>query len=169
MPWFVGTPHRILTEFDNLAHDNSEAEDISISILRFKPHILGQFTSSLLHHGEERAIIVPGDRGSVAPPWRICAYAPGENGFPAGDDERFIRELDDFRRGLPELEHEGHTGQVDDFLRAIETSSTPLVTGQDGKNAIEVVAGMYKSALEGRAVDLPLAGRGPLPHPRGLA
>lgn len=156
MLWFVGMPYQTLTEFDNIAHDNSEVEDISISILRFKPHILGQLTSSLVHYGEDQSIIIQAANASVAMPWKVMAYTARENGFPEGDNTTFIKELNAAYEQLPEVDYEGHTGQVDNFLHAIETSTEPLITGQDGKNAIGVILGMYKSALAKQAVALPL-------------
>lgn len=157
MLWFVGMPYQMVTEFDNIAHDNSEVEDVSISILRFKPHVLGQLTSSLLHYGEDQSITIQAANASVAMPWKVMAYTPRENGFPEGDNTAFIKELNDMYESLPAVKHEGHTGQVENFLNAVETSTAPLITGQDGKNAIDVIFGMYKSALEHKAVALPLA------------
>ncbi|MCD8140599.1 MAG: Gfo/Idh/MocA family oxidoreductase [Planctomycetaceae bacterium] len=156
MLWFVGMPYQTLSAFDNLAHDNSECEDLSISILRFKPHIMGQLTSSLLHYGEEQSITIQAANACVAMPWKILASSPMENGFPSGDNESLIREVTNLYNSLPEVAHEGHAGQIGDYMTAIETGGTPLITGQDGKNTIDVILGIYKSALEHQPVSLPL-------------
>ena len=57
MPWFAGTAYRILAESDRLAPDNSEVENVSIFIPRFKPRFPGRLASRLIHNGQEQAAI----------------------------------------------------------------------------------------------------------------
>lgn len=158
MMWFVGMPYEVTALVDNLAHDNSEVEDISLSILRFRPHVLGQLTSSLVHHAEDQSFTVMAERGSVAMPWKTLASRAGDpdTGFPVGNDDKLLKELDAMYEAIPPLKHEGHAGQVDNVLAALESGTQPLVTGQDGLNAINIIQGIYKSAFERHAVSLPL-------------
>lgn len=158
MLWMVGMPYEILSVVDNLAHENSEVEDISMSLLRFKPHILGQLTSSLVHHGEDQSITVQADRGGIAMPWKPLASTAGkpDNGFPIGNDAKFLAELEGFYNSIPALEHEGHAGQVEDVLNALDSGREPLLTGRDALNAINVIQGVYESAFMRRPVALPL-------------
>ena len=161
MLWLVGMPYELRSIFDNLAHDNSEVEDISLTLMRFKPHLLGQLTSSIVHYGEEQSIVLQAGRAGIALPWRVMSLTARENGFPAGDDEKTIAEIQSFYDSLPELEHEGHTGQIDDVLAAIEQNRPPIVTARDGANAISLVRAVYKSALENAPVALPMAADDP--------
>jgi|GEM_PF-5398065 len=57
---------------------------------------------------------------------------------------------------LPEIKDEGHPAQIGDVLTALENGTQPLITGQDGKNAINVIQGIYKSAISKSTVALPL-------------
>ncbi|MCD8139159.1 MAG: Gfo/Idh/MocA family oxidoreductase [Planctomycetaceae bacterium] len=157
--WLVGMPYEIVSVVDNLAHSNSEVEDISISVFRCRPHIVGQLTSSLVYHGEEQSITIQAERASVAMPWRAVASKPAtpDTGFPGGQDEAFLRELEAFYQSIPALRHEGHAGQIDDVLTALEEDRPPLITGRDGYNAMNVIQGIYKSAFGRASVALPLA------------
>jgi predicted dehydrogenase len=42
------------------------------------------------------------------------------------------------------------------MIRAIEQNKEPYVTAIDGRNALELVLAIYKSAAEGKPVKLPL-------------
>ena len=55
----------------NQNHHNSEVEDVSLSILRFKNGAVGFMVASLLHHGEEQKIIIDGERGSIEIPHKV--------------------------------------------------------------------------------------------------
>ena len=59
------------------------------------------------------------------------------------------------------LAHAGHTGQIADVLSAIRDGREPIAGGRDGRNAIEVVAAIYKAGIERTFVDLPLAADDP--------
>jgi predicted dehydrogenase len=51
---------------------------------------------------------------------------------------------------------EGFAAQVEDFAAAIEEAREPVVTGEDGRKAVEMVEAADRSAATGRAVELPL-------------
>ena len=50
----------------------------------------------------------------------------------------------------------GHTPLYADVVSAIREGRNPLVDGEAGKRAVELVLAIYKSALEGKPVRLPL-------------
>ena len=47
--------------------------------------------------------------------------------------------------------------QVGDFLDAIQTGRAALTGDEEGRRALEVLTGLYRSAILGRPTDLPLA------------
>lgn len=157
MIWLVGAPREVTASMANIAHPNSEVEDISMAQFVFAPRGVGQFVSSLVHYGEDQSILIQLEKASIAMPWDVQSYVPNPGGFPAGPDEKRIREVQDFYDSLPAVIHEKHPGQIDDMLAAVENNRAPLSTGIDGKNAINLIQGIYKAALEKRAVALPLA------------
>lgn len=53
----------------------------------------------------------------------------------------------------------GYIRQYSDFIAAIREGRPPAVTGDDGRNAVEIVTAAYESSRTGRAVELQGAGR----------
>ena len=50
----------------------------------------------------------------------------------------------------------GHNPLYTDVIKAIQNHTKPLVDGEAGKRALELVLAIYKSAAENRPVKLPL-------------
>lgn len=155
MLWMMGPPVELQAMMANTAHDNAEVEDISMAMLRFQEGALGMITSSVVHHGEEQQLIFQGKEARVSAPWKVVASTARTNGFPEPnpDLEQQIQKLAD---ELPDVNHVGHTGQVENVLNAIETESPLLVDGKSGRNTLELIVGIYKSASTGEKVTFPL-------------
>ncbi len=158
--WMMGAPTSVQSVSLNLAHDNSETEDFSTSILGYPNGSVGQITASLIHHGEEQQLVFQGTRAKVAVPWQVRAMRARENGFP-DDDPAVVSEIQSFYEGLPPLECEGHDGQIANFLAAIQGREELLVDGRQGRQAIELISAIYQSSHLGRRVTLPLPPEAP--------
>jgi predicted dehydrogenase len=166
--WMAGPPAEVQAIMGNVAHDNSEVEDLSLAVLRFGSGALGQITSSVVHHAQDQRIVFQTERAEIAMPWAVHASAPKANGFPEPDEET-DRALDALHASLPEVAHPGHAGQIDDVLTAIESPGTSvLVDGRDGRGAIELITSIYKAAITGGRVTLPLADGDPFRTKAGL-
>lgn len=154
--WLLGAPKSVTAMMTNAAHENAEVEDLSVALLEYE-RAVAQLTSSVVHHGEDQEIVVQGRNASVAQPWSVKAEASQPNGFPArGGDSDLVRRLEDVAAAHPPLAHHGHTGQIDDVLSALEESTLPVVTGEDGRRAVEVVTAIYQAAIERRNVPVPI-------------
>jgi len=153
--WLKGMPAEVTAIMGNLAHDNSEEEDISMAMLRFQDGSLGQITSSLLHYGEPQLLNFQLEQVGVSIPFKVSTYRQRGNGFPLADGETERRFMTAYE-GLPALANEHHTGHIGDFIHAIETGGQPLVTGESGRAAMELITAIYASASSGRTVSLPL-------------
>lgn len=152
--WLMGKPAEITALVCNRAHTNSEVEDISISTVRFADGAMGNVIASILHHGEEQRLILDAQNGSVEIPFALHANNQLENGFPY-DNEEMLQKMQAFCDAV-EIPYFGHAGQIDDVLNAIETGGQPLVTGEDGRLAIEFISATYQSAFTGKTVKLPM-------------
>ncbi|MFD0675753.1 MULTISPECIES: Gfo/Idh/MocA family protein [unclassified Paenibacillus] len=154
--WMMGRPSELQAFMSNTSHDNAEVEDLSIAMLRFPTGALAQITSSVVHHGEEQQLIFQGKDARISAPWKLKASSSRSNGFPEPypDLEKQIQELYD---ALPEVQFDGHTGQIDNFMSAIETGSPILIDGASGRNTLELIIGIYKSASTGVKVQFPLS------------
>jgi predicted dehydrogenase len=159
--WLMGMPRELVALMSNVTHDNAEVEDISAAVLKYENGAIGQITSSVIHHGEEQEIIVQGEKARISAPWKVYASLATGNGFPAGRDEKLERELNELYNGIPELKYTGHTGQINDVLNAIENKGKLLISGEDGRNALELITAIYKAASLKQMVKLPLSKEDP--------
>lgn len=153
--WMMGSPSEVHAFMSNVAHDNAEVEDLSIGMLRYANGSLGQVTSSVVHHGEEQQLIFQGNKARVSTPWKVKASNSTANGFPEPNTE-LEEQLQAFYEKLPEVEYDGHTGQIDNVLTAIETGAPVLIDGISGRQTLELITAIYKSASTGELVKLPL-------------
>ena len=168
LQWMVGLPTEVQAMFANVAHENAEVEDLSLAIMRFGSGALGQLTSSVVDHGQDQRLVFQTERARLAMPWAVYASTQKANGFP-DRDEATERALTDFYEHLPEVRYEGHTGQIDNLLGAIETGSGEvLIDGRQGRGTLELITAIYKSAITGARVTLPLDERDPFCTRDGL-
>jgi len=154
--WLLGRPQAVTAMMTNAGHDNAEVEDLSVAILQYERG-LAELTSSVVHHGEQQEIVVQGEHARVSQPWQVVAETARPNGFPeTGGNQELVRELDALAGAEPPLAHAGHTGQIGDVLAALREQRAPLIDGQAGKDAIELVTAIYAAAIERRTIDLPI-------------
>lgn len=154
--WMLGAPRAVTAVLTNATHENSQVEDLSVAVLQYD-RALAEVTSSVVHHGEEQAIVVQGRHARVSQPWRVVADAAEPNGFPVpGGDPGRVAKIEALAASHRPLEHLGHAGQIGDLLGAVRERRRPAVDGADGRRAIELVTAIYEAGIERRTVDLPL-------------
>lgn len=153
--WMMGLPESVTSVLANVAHDNAEVEDLSMSILRY-PGALAQLTASVVHHGEEQRLVFQCEKAKIAAPFECFASTSMANGFPERN-AGLERALSDFVSKQPRVQWEGHDGQLENVLTALETGAPIAIGGEDGRRTIELICAIYKSGATGRTVRLPLA------------
>ena len=155
--WFQGElPQKVTSVLSNVMHDNAEVEDLSFSTLQYRDGSVAQVTASVVHHGEEQGLVLQCEKAKLAAPWSCYASTSKENGFPERN-EPLEQELTAFYDALPPLPYEGHTGEIDNYLTALEHGERPLITGEDGRRTIELITAIYKSGALSKTVSLPIA------------
>lgn len=157
--WIEGSlPDEVISMLTNVMHDNSEVKDLSMALLRYQDGSMAQVTSSVVHHGEEQGIELQCSNAKIAAPWDIKAEVTKLNGFPVqGGNKELIDKITEFYQSIPDLKYEGHTGQIDNVLTALENETRPMVTGIDGRKTIELITAIYKAGFRKEVVKLPLA------------
>ena len=164
--WMMGLPQRVTSVLANTAHDNAEVEDLSVSILQY-PGALAQLTASVVHHGEEQQLVFQCEKAKLAAPFSCYASLSMGNGFPQRN-EALEKEIADFAAALPPIRYEGHTGQLENILTALEQNAPVAIGGEDGRRTIELITAVYKSGATGETVSLPLAADDPFYTVEGL-
>lgn len=135
-----------------------EAEDYGAAIVEFKSGAVGiiegsadvypkNLNETLSLFGERGSVVIGGLAVNKIETWR---FADAEK---VGDTED--RVVNPEEKDPPTVYGFGHTALYRDILEAIEEGREPLVSGEKGKKALEIILGIYQSQKAGRAVDLP--------------
>jgi UDP-N-acetyl-2-amino-2-deoxyglucuronate dehydrogenase len=140
-----------------------ETEDVALATLRFTSGALGTIVSSTaVFPGFAQRLEITGTNGTVTvEDGRIvrAGLRHGDHGRPCSDGLRESAATTDRAATDPAaLNVASHAAQVADLLTAIEEDRQPLVTGETGRDALEIVCAVYESAREGRTIVIP-------PHP----
>ena len=156
--WYEGKlPAEVMAMLTNVMHDNSEVEDLSLAMLRYDDGSLASVISSVVHHGEGQGIELQCADAKISCPWDPEAEVTKGNGFPeSGGNTVLKKKIEDFVRAIPPLPYTGHTGETDDFYKAVENRTRPLITGEDGRRTVELITAIYKSGCLKRPVALPI-------------
>lgn len=134
-----------------------ETEDAAVATVKFANGSLGALLASTATYPEEHRVTIYCELGSVSLPWQMNLV-----------DSRYQSELEEWLRHIPRPEHGGHMAVISDFLSAVRTGRKPLVDGNEGRRSIELAVGIYKSAITGQPVNLPILPDDPFYTKSGL-
>ncbi len=163
--WFMGPVVEVVAYTGLLAHEDIEVEDTAVAILRFASGAVGTVVATTAAYpGLTARIAVHGDRGSavidddelvyfhVADDGREGEpYGAGGAGNQAGGViERFGGPASGPGAGAdPGSLSMAHREQLRDFVAALQEDREPLVTAQDGREALAIILAVYESARTG--------------------
>jgi len=135
-----------------------EAEDFGAAIVEFKSGAVGiiegsadvfpaNLNETLSIFGEKGSVVIGGLAVNKLETWRFA------DAHSAGDMEDTV--LNPNEKDPPTVYGFGHTALFKDFIEAIETDREPVISGESGKKAMEIILAIYKSQKTGKPVDLP--------------
>lgn len=155
--WMMGNEiDTVMGMTDRLNHEYIEAEDIGIALIKFKNGSYGtvEGTTDIYPKNLEETLYLFGQKGTIK---------AGGVSVNKIEEWRFSDLLDDpeevkatYGENPPNIYGFGHTPLYADVIDAINNHRAPYVTVEDGKRALELVLAIYKSAAEGRPIQLPL-------------
>jgi UDP-N-acetyl-2-amino-2-deoxyglucuronate dehydrogenase len=169
--WLMGPIAELTGYWSNLNHPYIEVEDTAVAILRFasgalgslvvsnsqnpglygKIHIFGENGAAVGVQTDGGSMFVSGVSTDIEPPYNDLWTIPGEA------DQLPQWQADDQARGV-DVGTYYHGRQIEDFIDAILDGRPPRVTGEDGRNAVEIFEAVYRSQRVGRPVRFPLLG-----------
>lgn len=155
--WMMGQePEEIFAYTDRQKHNYIEAEDMGMALVKFKNGAYGiiEGTTNIYPKNLEETLYIFGERGTVKVGGQSVNKIEEWKFSDLLDDENDI--IKQFAENPPNVYGYGHTPLYADMISSIRDNRIPLVSGEDGKIALEVVLAIYKSAFEGRPVKLPL-------------
>ena len=141
---------------DRMKHDYIEAEDLGIAVVKFANGTYGivEGTTNVYPKNLEETLYIFGEKGTVKAGGASVNKIEEWNFSDAIDDSEQVKAQ--FSENPPSVYGFGHTPLYADVIDALENNREPLVTGKDGKKALEMVLAIYKSAAEGIPVKFPL-------------
>jgi UDP-N-acetyl-2-amino-2-deoxyglucuronate dehydrogenase len=172
--WIMGPPVEVVALTATNAHD-IEVEDTALALLRFESGAVATLEASTsVFPGLPERLEVSGRRGTaIVEDGRLVtselmkdrgdvgAYgAPPKAGDAAGPGGA---------ADAAAIGSAGHRRQIADVVAAIRDGREPLVTGADGRAALEVAVAVYRSAREGRALGFPVDASDVAPPPAPTA
>ena len=135
-----------------------EAEDFGAAIVEFKSGAVGiiegtadifptNLNETLSLFGEKGSVVIGGLAVNKVETWRFSDAAA------VGDTEGKVLNPDE--KDPPTVYGFGHAALFRDFVDAIDQGREPLVSGEKGKKALEIILAIYQSQKTGKPVDLP--------------
>ncbi len=141
-----------------------ETEDTLSAVLQFENGALGVIEAATsVYPGYPRRIELCGDKGTLTlEEDRIVRLEMEDGGSaPAKQPKTEEQKAGASHRNAAELDTQGHICQVADLVSSILDGTPLLVDGREGRKAVELVLGAYRSASLGLPVELSSA-----PEPR---
>lgn len=154
--WFLGTPVSVYAEAGTF-RARVETDDATVAVIRFENGAIGQITSTVNALGPERTRIeVYGNELSAI--GGGAAYDSTKDMFKltATTPEASEALTQEYEESVPHGPSMLHRGAVTDFLDAIEGGRRPLADVEACRTALQVTAAIYKSAMTGTVVRLPI-------------
>jgi len=152
--YLVGKPREVFAYTDILTHAGLEVEDTACAAIRFKNGAMGVIEASTsCAPGFPRKLEISGQKGSIVlEDDRLIRWQFTEE-YP---EDQEIRRKGEISEGLhsgagdPKAAgYKGHKQQFQDMARAILEKREPLISGREGRRALELICGIYESAESG--------------------
>ena len=141
---------------DNLTHDFIEAEDLGMALVKFSNGSYGiiEGTTNIYPRNLEETLYIFGEEGTVKAGGKSVNIIENWEFADKLDDPEEVKEK--YHENPPTVYGFGHNPLYADVIDSIKNDRQPYVTAKDGRNALELVLAIYKSAAEGKNVKLPL-------------
>jgi predicted dehydrogenase len=151
--WIAGPVAQLSAYTGRLLHHNIEGEDTVTAALRFKNGALGVIEAATsVYPGFKRRLELTGTEGTVVldgdniTTWALRDGSP--NPHPA------TAEVSDGSANPMAIDCEGHRRVLEDFAQAIRENRAPAVDGCEGRQSLELVMAIYRSAQNGQPVKM---------------
>lgn len=153
--WLMGDVDQAFS-MDATRLRNIEAEDVSTGVVTFENGALGviEAATTIYPKNLEESLSIFGEKGTVKVGGTTANFF--EQIMFEGMDEETKNSLVETIKNDP-FGKPGHQWIIEDMTKAIEENRDPVVTGEDGKKALELVLALNKSAEENKPVKFPLS------------
>ena len=155
--WMMGDEiMEVVGMTDNLIHGFIDAEDLGMALVKFANGSYGiiEGTTNIYPKNLEETLYIFGEKGTVKAGGKSVNLIEEWQFADKLDDSEVVKEK--YHENPPNVYGFGHNPLYADVIDAIKNDRQPYVTAVDGRNALELVLAIYKSAAEGKSIKLPL-------------
>jgi predicted dehydrogenase len=151
--WVMGPAETVFAMKGALLHRHIEAEDTLVGTVRFRNGALGVIEAATsVAPGFRRRLEITGERGSVILDGdSISVWSLAGDGTSTASQ---AEQITDGSADPAAIATEGHRRQIEDMVRAVLEDREPAVTGREGRKSLELVACLYRSAVEGEPIHI---------------
>ncbi len=136
-----------------LGHERIDVEDVATAALRFKNGALGTIIgSTCIFPGLPARLEIHGTQGSARIEGdQLVLFEVTEEG-----NQPIQKEImgETGASDPMAIDYKSHKRQIVDMIEAIEEDREPLVNGEEGKKALELILAIYESAKTGKPINL---------------
>jgi predicted dehydrogenase len=163
LQWLMGPVAEIRAHAATLAHERIAVEDTAVASLRFANGALGSIeATTAAWPGYLKRIELHGSQGSaMIEEEDIVKWDFATKDRRDASIQRQMARSKSTGGGAADpaaIGHQAHAKQFRDFVEAIQKGRPPLIDGREGRRAVEIILGIYKSAESGKPATLPLSG-----------
>ena len=157
--WFGGDVKDVSSRTATLAHERIEVEDTAGAVLSFKNGAIGIIEgSTAAYPGFLKRIEICGSDGSAILEEESLKFWQFREERP--EDKEIREKYADYTAtggGAADpnaIGSHGHARVFEDVMEALDTGRTPSITGREARKSVELIQAVYRSAREGRTVEL---------------
>ena len=162
--WLAGPVETVYAQARTLAHERIEVEDVLAATLTLQNGAIATLTASTaLYPGFAVRVAVYGTEGSAIIEGDMLHTLTTKDGpIHGGGGEAAKQHALDVATGGTKsaasdpaaLWGDAHRAQLTNFIHCCRSGETPLIDGDEGRKAIEVIMAVYESARTGQVVRL---------------
>jgi UDP-N-acetyl-2-amino-2-deoxyglucuronate dehydrogenase len=163
LQWLAGPITEVHAFAGNLIHERIEVEDTAIAVVKYRSGAMGTIVgSTAMWPGSAVEIRLAGEngavwlRGSDLMQWEFADQHPSDRRIRRQFAAAPARALQGGATDPRAISSEGHRRQFENFVRGLRGQEPLLVDGPEARKAVEIILGIYASALAGKTVSLPL-------------
>jgi len=151
MLWYMGEVASVKAYTDRIGHEGIDVEDIAMACMRFTNGTLGVISATTsAYPGYPAKLDIFGTQGSVTIEGDELTYYHSRI-----DQEEILAEAKGESVADPsQVSIDSILGQYQDVIRAIETGTKPLVTGEAAGKVYALIDAIYESAATGMEIKL---------------
>lgn len=153
LQWMLGPVKSVVGHTQVSAH-RIETEDLGVALVKFRNGALATIAgTTAAYPGFGASLEIFGTDGGVAMKDNLITDWKIRGADMAAEEADMRRKFGDDKAAPPA---DTTYVQIQDMIDAVRNNRAPLITGKEGRDAVEIVLAIYESARTGKEIELPL-------------